>query len=88
MEQKPTENRRFTRDRMLDEPLALLKPFNICAVYSGNNFAYKTRITGSEVVTGRQNTQKIDREETSFVTGMALPFREERDTFFQGSAPA
>jgi hypothetical protein len=73
-----------------------LKPFNISAVYSGNNFAYNTRITESEVVTSRQNTQTIVRKrykdiygkKTSFVTGMALPFSEERDTFFQGSTSA
>jgi IS1 family transposase len=71
----------------LDELLALLKPFNISVVYAGNNFAYKTRITGSEMVTGKQNTQTIDSKETSFVTDMVLPFSEERDTFFQGSVP-
>jgi hypothetical protein len=32
--------------------------------------------------------KKIDKKETSFVTGMALPFSEERDMFFQGSASA
>jgi IS1 family transposase len=41
----------------LDGLLALLKPSGVSAVYAGNNFAYKTRITGSEMVTGRQNTQ-------------------------------
>ncbi|MDR0760554.1 MAG: IS1 family transposase, partial [Treponema sp.] len=48
----------------LDELLRLLKPFGINTVYSGysdNNAAYKSCITESGVVTGKENTQKIER---------------------------
>jgi insertion element IS1 protein InsB len=30
-----------------------------------NNFAYQSRVTGSEVVTGKENTQKIERKHLS-----------------------
>ncbi|MDR0758962.1 MAG: hypothetical protein LBF74_02485, partial [Treponema sp.] len=52
----------------LEELLKLLKPFEIKTVYSDNNFAYKSRITGSEVVTGKKNTQKIERSHLSLRT--------------------
>jgi transposase-like protein/IS1 family transposase len=37
-----------------DERLALLEPFDIKIVYSGNNFAYQSRVTGSEAVAGKK----------------------------------
>jgi insertion element IS1 protein InsB len=40
----------------MDEFLALLEPFDIKTVYSDNNFAYQSRVTGSEVITGKENT--------------------------------
>ena len=52
----------------LDELLAILKPFNINIVYSDNNFAYDSRITESEVHTGKENTQKIERKHLSLRT--------------------
>jgi IS1 family transposase/transposase-like protein len=52
----------------LDELLSLLKPFNIKVVYSDNNFAYQSRVTNSEVVTGKENTQKIERKHLSLRT--------------------
>ncbi len=52
----------------LDALLALLQPFNIETVYSDNNFAYKTHINKSNVVTGKINTQKIERKHLSLRT--------------------
>jgi hypothetical protein len=54
----PASLRHFgTREHeSLDELLVLLAPFDITIVYSGNNFAYQPRITGSEAVTGKENT--------------------------------
>jgi insertion element IS1 protein InsB len=51
-----------------EELLKLLKPFEIKTVYSDNNFAYRSRITESEVVTGKKNTQKIERHHLSLRT--------------------
>jgi IS1 family transposase/transposase-like protein len=51
-----------------DELLALLRPFDIKAVYSDNNFAYQSRVSNSEVVTGKENTQKIERKHLSLRT--------------------
>jgi IS1 family transposase/transposase-like protein len=52
----------------LDELLALLSPFDIKIVYADNNFAYQSRISNSEVVTGKENTQKIERKHLSLRT--------------------
>jgi IS1 family transposase/transposase-like protein len=52
----------------LDELLVLLAPFDIKVVYSDNNFAYQSRVTKSEVVTGKKNTQKIERKHLSLRT--------------------
>jgi insertion element IS1 protein InsB len=49
----------------LDGLLALLEPFNIKIVYSDNNFAYRPQVTGSEVITGKENTQKTERKHLS-----------------------
>jgi insertion element IS1 protein InsB len=49
----------------MDEMMALLEPFDIKIVYSNNNFAYKPHITASEEVTGKQNTQKVERKHLS-----------------------
>jgi insertion element IS1 protein InsB len=48
-----------------DALLEMLKPFDIKTVHSDDNFAYKSRITESEVVTGKKNTQKIERKHLS-----------------------
>jgi insertion element IS1 protein InsB len=48
--------------------MRLLEPFEINIVYSDNNFAYQSRITDSEVVTGKKNTQKIERKHLSLRT--------------------
>jgi IS1 family transposase len=52
----------------LDELLSLLKPFDIKVVYADNNFAYQSRVRSSEVVTGKENTQKIERKHLSLRT--------------------
>ena len=52
----------------LDELMALLKPFDIKVVYSDDNVAYRSHITESEVVTGKANTQKIERKHLSLRT--------------------
>ena len=52
----------------LDELCALLAPFNINIVYSDDNFAYKKHITESVVITGKRNTQRIERKHLSLRT--------------------
>jgi insertion element IS1 protein InsB len=52
----------------LDELCALLAPFNINIVYSDDNFAYKKHITESMVITGKRNTQRIERKHLSLRT--------------------
>jgi insertion element IS1 protein InsB len=52
----------------LDELLALLKPFDIKIIYTDNNLAYQVRVRNSEVVTGKGNTQKIERKHLSLRT--------------------
>jgi insertion element IS1 protein InsB len=51
-----------------DELLSLLSPFDIKIVYSDNNYAYRSRITNSEAVTGKENTQQIERKHLSLRT--------------------
>jgi insertion element IS1 protein InsB len=51
-----------------DALLEMLKPFDINIVYSDDNFAYKSRVTESEVITGKKNTQKIERKHLSLRT--------------------
>jgi insertion element IS1 protein InsB len=45
-----------------------MKLFGINIVYSDDNFAYKSRVSESKVVTGKQNTQKIERKHLSLRT--------------------
>jgi insertion element IS1 protein InsB len=52
----------------LDELLALLKPFDIKIVYTDHNLAYQLRVTNSEVGTGKEKTQKIERKHLSLRT--------------------
>jgi insertion element IS1 protein InsB len=47
--------------KYLDELLELLKPFNIGRVYADGNYAYLDRIAPENLITGKQNTQKIER---------------------------
>jgi hypothetical protein len=39
-----------------DKLLALLRPFAINMVYTDHNYAYRSRVTESEVATGKENT--------------------------------
>ena len=57
--------------KYFDELQNLLKPFNISIVYSDNNTVYKNRIQGSTVITGKLNTQKIERKHLSLRTWCA-----------------
>ncbi len=54
--------------KYLDELCELLAPFKICTVYADDNYAYKSRITESKVVTGKRNTQRIERKHLSLRT--------------------
>ena len=47
--------------KYLDELRALLAPFHIDTVYVDDNYAYKKHIFESTVVTGKRNTQRIER---------------------------
>ncbi|MDE5763495.1 MAG: IS1 family transposase [Ruminococcus sp.] len=54
--------------KYLDEPLELLKPFNIGTVYADNNLAYESRITDKTLISGKKNTQKIERDHLTLRT--------------------
>ncbi len=54
--------------KYLNELKDLLKPFKINIVYSDNNFAYKKHIRKSKVITGKKNTQRIERNHLSLRT--------------------
>jgi IS1 family transposase len=49
-------------------PLALIRPFDIKVVYTDNNTAYQSRVTNGKVVTGKKNTEKIERKHLSLRT--------------------
>ncbi len=52
----------------LDELLALLKPFPIATVYADYNFAYEKRIPAEQLVSGKKNTKKIERDHLTLRT--------------------
>ncbi len=52
----------------LDALIGLLSPFGIKVVYADDNYAYKSRLTDSELITGKANTQKIERKHLSLRT--------------------
>ena len=54
--------------KYLDELLALLKPFPIRTVYADNNYAYKDRLSTDMLVSGKQNTKKIERDHLTLRT--------------------
>ena len=54
--------------KYLDELRTLLAPFSICIVYADNHYAYQNHITESTVVTGKENTQRIERKHLSLRT--------------------
>ena len=57
--------------KYLNELRKLLTPFNIKIVYSDDNYAYKKLIKSSIVITGKRNTQKIERKHLSLRTWCA-----------------
>ncbi len=52
----------------LDALIGLLSPFGIKVVYADDNYAYKSRLTDSELIAGKTNTQKIERKHLSLRT--------------------
>ena len=54
--------------KYLDELLELLKPFSTGTVYADNNYAYKDRISEDKLITGKKNTQKIERNHLTLRT--------------------
>lgn len=54
--------------KYLDELLILLAPFNIQTVYTDDNPAYDSKITHSWLITGKTNTQRIERKHLSLRT--------------------
>ena len=54
--------------KYLDELRTLLAPFHIHTIYADANYAYKKHITESTVITGKRNTQRIERSHLSLRT--------------------
>ncbi len=52
----------------LDKLLELLKPFPIGKVYVDHNFAYEKLIPAQQLVCGKKNTQKIERDHLTLRT--------------------
>ena len=54
--------------RYLDELLKLLEPYPIKTIYTDNNYAYRNRISEHRLVTGKKNTQQIERDHLTLRT--------------------
>ena len=54
--------------KYLDALLALLQPFPIGTIYADNNYAYKERLSTGMLVSGKKNTQKIERDHLTLRT--------------------
>ena len=54
--------------KYLDELLALLKPFPIRTVYADENYAYQKRLSPGMLVSGKKNTQRIERDHLTLRT--------------------
>ena len=54
--------------KYLDELLAQLKPFPIGTVYADKNFAYQERLPPGVLVSGKKNTQRIERDHLTLRT--------------------
>ena len=52
----------------LDRLLELLKPFSVKTVYADGNYAYGERIPAENLIVGKQNTQKIERDHLTLRT--------------------
>ena len=56
------------KHKYLDKLLSLLAPFSIGTVYADNNYAYKERLSDDILVTGKKNTQQIERDHLTLRT--------------------
>ena len=56
------------KHKYLDELLKLLEPFHIGKVYADGNFAYSDKIPEEKLITGKKNTQKIERHHLTLRT--------------------
>jgi insertion element IS1 protein InsB len=56
------------KHKYLNELLTLLKPFNIGTVYADDNYAYRDKIPAGVLVTGKRNTQQIERNHLTLRT--------------------
>ena len=56
------------KHKYLDELLSLLAPFSIGTVYADNNYAYQEKIPPDRLVSGKKNTQKIERDHLTLRT--------------------
>ena len=54
--------------KYLDELLSLLEPFPIGRVYADNNYAYQDKLPPDKLVSGKKNTQKIERDHLTLRT--------------------
>ena len=54
--------------KYLDALLALLEPFKIGTVYADNNFAYRERFSSDILISGKKNTQEIERDHLTLRT--------------------
>ena len=52
----------------LDKLIELLNPYKIGKVYADNNFAYEKRFGRDILITGKQNTQQIERDHLTLRT--------------------
>ena len=54
--------------KYLDELLKLLEPYSIKTVYADHNYAYKDKISENRLITGKKDTQQIERDHLIFRT--------------------
>ena len=54
--------------KYLDELLSLLAPFSIGTVYADKNYAYQERLSPGMLISGKKNTQKIERNHLTLRT--------------------
>ena len=54
--------------KYLDELLKLLESYSIKTVYADNNYAYKDKISENRLITGKKDTQQIERDHLTFRT--------------------
>ena len=54
--------------KYLDQLLGLLEPFSNGTVYADNNYAYQEKLSPDKLVSGKKNTQKIERNHLTLRT--------------------